>query len=124
MSDDDTTLEGVLICDVCRGQIDDVDRGMLFWDTAGYDGPVTELVVAHKRCDRPRGAIDRLGLSADLAWLAEPSAALFQLARLVTCYRWNAEQLRRLALVACTAPSALKKWPGNGPRSRPPEWSS
>lgn len=92
------TPADILVCDVCRGPILELQRAMVFWEPDGA-AAVSALHLSHKRCDR-----DDLGYSAELFWMATPDAALHKLADMALSYAWSGEQLKRLALIAWAVP--------------------
>jgi hypothetical protein len=98
-----------LECDVCRGRIDDLANAMMFWDTEDAGNDVTELLVAHKHCDRPSGHVDRLGLSVELENFGKPAAALREAWRMADTYCFNGSQSLKLLEVALLASSRVKR---------------
>lgn len=96
-----------MTCDVCESSIEGVAGVALSWTFHEGTREVERLQLAH----RPRGKASLAyrtcpGLAVytdciELCWLADHGAALDHLAELTAAYRWTAEQLRRLVLIAC-----------------------
>jgi hypothetical protein len=100
------TAEEVMRCAACGGAIDELTMGMLFWhvpDERDDDDALvaSDLRIGHKQCC---GKDRHYNRHQELAWYADHEEALDRLATTAAGYKWTAEQLQKLILVAWAVP--------------------